>query len=135
MTRTIVNSDNGRKRSTDITNGVWAFLLVHCCIGRSSGEVPTHAVDQARQQRSEAKRWLELDNNPNTVSITVGSGPGGDSLYQQHADGSVWVFTGVPMTGWTRLDNDVRTVQVVAGGGSLYQRHKLGSIWTFTGAI
>ncbi|MBO3745992.1 hypothetical protein J5X84_07935 [Streptosporangiaceae bacterium NEAU-GS5] len=73
--------------------------------------------------------WQELDNNPATVDIVASGG----HLYQRHADGRVWIYTGTPHTGWQELDNNPATVQIVADGNRLYQRHNNGRVWIYTG--
>ncbi|MDN6169575.1 MAG: hypothetical protein L0J11_05780, partial [Micrococcaceae bacterium] len=45
----------------------------------------------------------------------------------------IWRYTGTPMTGWQKLDNNDSTVEIVAAGDHLYQRHDSGSIWRYTG--
>jgi hypothetical protein len=72
--------------------------------------------------------WQKLDGNPGTVQITASDRP--RDLFQLHADGSVWRFTG----GWQKLDGNAGTVQIAAApDGGLYQRHADGTIWRFTG--
>ncbi|GLS19614.1 hypothetical protein GCM10007874_26310 [Labrys miyagiensis] len=51
--------------------------------------------------------------------------------------GAIWRYTNVPCTGescpgWQRLDNNPRTVSIVAGD-ALYQMHSNGWIWQHTG--
>jgi len=57
---------------------------------------------------------------------------------------SIWKFTGVPCSGancpgWSRLDNNSRTVALSAGGEHheqrLYQLHNDGAIWRYTDVI
>jgi Domain of unknown function (DUF1929) len=54
----------------------------------------------------------------------------------------IWRYTGTPCSGescpgWQKLDNNPKTVEIVAAGGhheqSLYQLHNDGWIWRFTG--
>lgn len=104
-------------------------------------------------------KWHLLDNNPNTREITAGGdAPGGfdplkasdpiktpldvplaaPPLYQRHADGKIWRYTGTPCSGgscpgWELLDNNQETVSIVAAGRHLYQRHKDGKIWRYKG--
>jgi hypothetical protein len=54
-------------------------------------------------------------------------------LYQMHGDGTIWRYTGTPMTGWQMLDNNPRARAIVASGGRLYQLHGDGTIWVYTG--
>jgi hypothetical protein len=56
-------------------------------------------------------------------------------LYQRHGDGSLWHYTGTPMTGWQKLDANPGTVAVAsaADGGQLYQLHTDGTLWQYTG--
>jgi hypothetical protein len=72
---------------------------------------------------------IQLDNNPATQSIVAAAA----DLYQVHGDGSIWKYTGPPLTGWQELDNNGNTRTIAAGGGSLYQLHGDGSIWLYTG--
>ncbi|MFD0362821.1 hypothetical protein ACFQZZ_15360 [Nocardia sp. GCM10030253] len=88
-----------------------------------------------------------LDNNPATRQIvtsgaahwigpkTPGHPQGTEQvhkLYQLHANGSIWEYTGTPLTGWKRIGNNPQTVQISADGPRLYQLHKTGSIWERT---
>ena len=52
--------------------------------------------------------------------------------------GAIWRFTGTACTGdncpgWQRLDNNIRSVGIVAGADRLYQLHYDGTIWRATG--
>jgi hypothetical protein len=56
----------------------------------------------------------------------------------------IWRYTGEPCSdascpGWEKLDNNPKTVAIVAAGGhheqALYQLHNDGWIWRFTGAL
>jgi hypothetical protein len=72
---------------------------------------------------------IQLDDNPATTTIVAAVA----QLYQMHGDGSIWQYTGPPMTGWQLLDNNSNTKKIAAGDGNLYQLHKGGSIWQYTG--
>ena len=37
------------------------------------------------------------------------------ALYQLQGDGTIWHYTGPPLTGWQILDNNPRTTAIVAG--------------------
>jgi hypothetical protein len=54
-------------------------------------------------------------------------------LYQLRDDGSIWAYTGTPLTGWQMLDNNPRTDAIVSADSSLYQHHDDGSIWIYSG--
>jgi hypothetical protein len=54
-------------------------------------------------------------------------------LYQMHGDGTIWTYTGTPLTGWQMLDNNPRARAIVASGNLLYQLHGDGTIWQYTG--
>jgi hypothetical protein len=75
--------------------------------------------------------WVRLDDNPATVDITAA----GQRLYQRHADGGVWAYTGTPLTGWDRIDDGHRAVQIVATDNptswpvALYRLDDDGRIW------
>jgi hypothetical protein len=52
--------------------------------------------------------------------------------------GAIWRHTGVACSGdscpgWTRLDNNIKTVNIAAGADRLYQLHQDGWIWRATG--
>jgi len=96
-------------------------------------------------------KWHLLDNNPNTREITAGLQAGSGSvplepypdappLYQRHADGKIWFYTGKPCCagscpGWRLLDDHPAdpAVSIVAAGEHLYQRRRSGAIlrWTW----
>jgi hypothetical protein len=52
----------------------------------------------------------QLDNNPAAKAIVAGP----DALYQLHNDGSIWQYTGTPMTGWQELDNNATTTALAS---------------------
>ncbi len=54
-------------------------------------------------------------------------------LYQMHGDGTIWTYTGTPLTGWQMLDNNPRARAIAASGNLLYQMHGDGTIWMYTG--
>ncbi len=58
----------------------------------------------------------------------------GKDRYQLHSDGSIWLYTGPPITGWQELDNNPKTTAIATdGNGNLYQLHYDGSIYKYTG--
>ena len=59
-----------------------------------------------------------MDNNPATTTIAASD----VALYQMHGDGTIWTYTGPPISGWQVLDNNPRARAVAAGPG-LYQLH------------
>jgi hypothetical protein len=59
--------------------------------------------------------------------------PFAERLYQMHGDGTIWTYTGTPITGWQQLDNNPRARAIAADGPHLYQLHGDGSIWLYTG--
>jgi hypothetical protein len=82
-----------------------------------------------------------LDNNPAAVSIAAApiDGPPNpwttSSLYQLHNDGSIWKYTGPPLSGWQKLDDNPGSVQIVTDNTQdvLYQVHSDGTIWLYKG--
>lgn len=112
-----------------------------------NGEIWVAKADTCRG--SSCVVWHLLDNNPNTREITAGGVPSGGfdplkappdapPLYQRHADGKIWLYTGKPCNGgsclgWQLLDNNQLTVSIVAAGQHLYQRRSDGEIWSYTG--
>ncbi len=54
-------------------------------------------------------------------------------LYQMHGDGTIWIYTGPPISGWKMLDNNPRARAIAASGNLLYQLHGDGTIWFYTG--
>jgi hypothetical protein len=54
-------------------------------------------------------------------------------LYQMHGDGTIWHYTGPPLTGWQMLDNNPRARSIASCGNELYQMHGDGTIWFYTG--
>jgi hypothetical protein len=51
-----------------------------------------------------------LDNNPATTAIAAEAG----ALYQLHGDGTIWLYTGPPLSGWQTLDNNPATTAIRA---------------------
>lgn len=66
------------------------------------------------------------------TTITIDN-PFPEHLYQMHGDGTIWHYTGTPLTGWQMLDNNARAREIVACGDLLYQMHGDGTIWQYTG--
>jgi hypothetical protein len=54
-------------------------------------------------------------------------------LYQLHNDGSIFEYTGPPLTGWLKLDDNPATTAITATSTNLWQLHKDGSIFEYTG--
>jgi len=54
-------------------------------------------------------------------------------LYEMHGDGTIWTYTGTPISGWQMLDNNPRARAIAASGDLLYQLHGDGTIWVYTG--
>lgn len=54
-------------------------------------------------------------------------------VYQMHGDGTIWRYTGIPLTGWQMLDNNPRARAIAACGELLFQMHGDGTIWQYTG--
>jgi hypothetical protein len=66
--------------------------------------------------------------------LTINSdNPFSENLYQLHGDGTIWHYTGTPLTGWQMLDNNPRARAIAASGPRLYQLHGDGTIWQYTG--
>ncbi|MBS2548259.1 hypothetical protein KGQ19_15445 [Catenulispora sp. NL8] len=64
------------------------------------------------------------------LSISVWNG----MLVQRHPDGTLWQYTGTPMTGWAKIDTNTDTTQVVASASKIYQFHANNStVWQYTG--
>lgn len=60
------------------------------------------------------------------------------SLFMGGDGASIWSYTGTPCNGdscpgWSKLDNNPKTVDIAAGGSHLYQLHNDGKIWLATG--
>ncbi|HKX26927.1 MAG TPA: M12 family metallo-peptidase [Blastocatellia bacterium] len=56
----------------------------------------------------------------------------------RNPNGAIWRYTGVPCsgnscTGWQMLDNNPKSVAIIAAGLALYQLHNDGRIWRYTG--
>jgi hypothetical protein len=66
------------------------------------------------------------------VTVTTDD-PFPERLYQMHGDGTIWTYTGTPISGWQLLDNNPRARAIAASGNSLYQLHGDGTIWLYTG--
>jgi hypothetical protein len=81
-------------------------------------------IDEPSMLAITHEAWLR---RPTTVIKSV------TPLYQMHGDGSIWHYTGPPLTGWLRLDNNPGTTTIVAGSGKLYQLHGDGTIWVYNG--
>jgi hypothetical protein len=54
------------------------------------------------------------------------------AVYQTHGDGTIWAYTGPPISGWQMLDNNPRERLTVANG-RLFQLHGDGTVWIYNG--
>ena len=96
--------------------------------------------------------WELLDNNPRTIAIASPQPDVNVTTNRNNAsrlgaylaetqlrpdtvryDGSVWRYTGPPITGWEMVDNNPRAVSSAASESHLYQLHDDGTIWLYTG--
>ena len=72
--------------------------------------------------------WTQIGSDPNTDQVQ----PGGNTVYQEHVDGSVWQYNGAG--NWVELDTNPNTVIITPGlNGKLYQKHRDGSLWQYDG--
>ena len=76
--------------------------------------------------------YADLVAATKAVSVTTDN-PFPAPLYQMHGDGTIWVYTGPPISGWQMLDNNPRARAIAASGNLLYQLHGDGTIWLYTG--
>lgn len=75
-----------------------------------------------------------LDQSPPGARITIDHDRSqGIGLCQLHTNGSIWQYTGPPMSGWMAIDNNPLTSTIAASGGGIYQLHRDGAIWKYTG--
>jgi hypothetical protein len=77
--------------------------------------------------------WTSADNNPDTVQIAGAS----NRLYQRHADGSTYLWTGTAQS-WTPIGAaSENVIDIVAASDQLYSRRKDGwvSRWTGSGSV
>jgi hypothetical protein len=74
--------------------------------------------------------WTSIDNNRNTVQI---SGAGG-KIYQRHADGSIYRYSGTG-SNWQNIGGPSENViDIVAAADQIYQRRKDGWIARWSGS-
>ena len=75
--------------------------------------------------------WRQLDINTNTKAITANRQ---GLLFQLHTDGTIWRFTGTPITGWEKIDINPATTAILTDENSrLYQLRSDGTILLFMG--
>lgn len=61
------------------------------------------------------------------------------SLFQLHVDGRIWKYdrlgncTATACPGWTLIDQNTRTREIVTARGTVFQRHADGRIWRYDG--
>jgi hypothetical protein len=86
--------------------------------------------------------WILIDSGigrPTQIAAQVGSSFG-SVLFQRHEDGSIWTWdgqrcdaAGKVCPGWTLINNDGSTKDIVASGQRVFQRNEDGSIWKWDG--
>ncbi len=78
--------------------------------------------------------WLLLDDNPATIAVARDY----SALYQLRGDGSIWQYTGTPISGWQPLYPSPSNVRSIAAGAdptrpSLYFLGGDGLVAQYTG--
>ena len=67
------------------------------------------------------------------MDVASGSAAAPEGILELHKDGSIWSYTGTPITGWTELDNNAKAIQTAESAGNTYELHNDGTIWSYTG--
>lgn len=55
------------------------------------------------------------------------------ALYELRNDGSLWTYTGTPMTGWQQIDGNTAISTIASNPTTVYELHNDGSVWVYTG--
>ena len=85
-----------------------------------SGSIPGHRFPAGRCWTSKPAA-TEIVASPST-------------LYQAHGDGTIWSYTGPPISGWQMLDNNPRARAIAADSNLWDQLHGVdGTTWLYTG--
>jgi len=67
----------------------------------------------------------------------IGGGIPDRMLCQLHNDGTIWLYTGTPMTGWQQIDGKMQTKSIAIGSDAnstyLFKLLNNGSVWQYTG--
>ncbi|KAF2653342.1 hypothetical protein K491DRAFT_521502 [Lophiostoma macrostomum CBS 122681] len=117
-----VDSSSGAKALVSVTSNSTTAALDGLYQIRSTGQVVFY--------NNSAGTWTSVDNNKDTVQI---AGAGGN-LYQRHADGSVYKYSG-SSTNWQYIgaasDN---VIDIIASGDQIYSRRKDGWIARWSGS-
>src|SRR4051812_13790729 len=80
--------------------------------------------------------WILIDSGVGRP-IQIAARPSNSELFQRHDDGSIWKWDGSSRCdaagkvcpGWTRINNDARTKDILASGSTVFQRLADGSVW------
>jgi hypothetical protein len=84
--------------------------------------------------------WIPIDSGVGRPT-QIAARPSNTVLFQRHEDGSIWKWDGKSSCdaagkvcpGWTRINNDARTKDILASGSTVFQRLADGSIWKWDG--
>jgi hypothetical protein len=71
--------------------------------------------------------WTKIDNNTAAVQIASNS----STVYQLHGNGSIWKYTGTPLSGWTQIGNNAAAVKIAASESGVYELDNTGTIWQY----
>ncbi|KAF2202884.1 hypothetical protein GQ43DRAFT_470510 [Delitschia confertaspora ATCC 74209] len=118
-----IGADSGTRGVVEVSSpsGSRVELLDGLYQLRSNGQVLWYSAQGS---------WVSVDNNPVTVQI---AGAGGN-LYQRHADGSIYKYSGAS-TSWLWIGNsDSNIVDIIAAGDQIYQRRRDGWVARWSGS-
>jgi hypothetical protein len=54
-------------------------------------------------------------------------------VYQLHDDGTIWRYTGTPLTGWQLIDQNPAGIEIFTTSTDVFQLHTTGRLWRYTG--
>jgi hypothetical protein len=139
---TLINSD---PHISEIVAGIDSRMLFmrqdNGAVWTWDGQPQSHCDDLGKV----CPGWTRINADKRTKEIAAGGGDSfsGQRLYQRLADGSVWKWDGQPQShcddlgkvcpGWTRINNDKRTEDIVASDSTVFQRLADGSVWKWDG--
>lgn len=87
-----------------------------------------------RSYNGSPESWTALDNNPATIGVAANDKNG--SVFELHKDGSIWQYTGTPLTGWRQIGDNAAAVSISGSptAGYVYEYDSTGTIWQYNGS-
>jgi CHAP domain-containing protein len=126
---TAVNSDG----SVQTANGDWGGSSgVSQAYFAETSSVVTVTLAPSERSVGSVPSGIGMTISGYITPVGLTSGSTRHDLYQKHSDGSIWKYTGTPLSGWTQIGTNAAAVFVDAiPGGGVVELDNTGTIWEY----